>query len=195
VEFYPFDDAYLRRLQEDDPATQAHFVAYFSKLLRIKVGKRRLPADEGRDVEQETFLRVLLAVRKGEIQHAERLGAYVNSTCSNILQEIFRENERNQYVDVDTVDVPDSGAGLESKMISDETQKAVHKAMGKLSGRDKKILTAVLDGSDKDVTCRELEVDRDYLRVLTHRAIGNFKQEYQGKKGPRGSGHAAGTSL
>src|SRR5690349_11198640 len=31
VELYPFDEAYLRRLQAHDPATESHFVYYFDE--------------------------------------------------------------------------------------------------------------------------------------------------------------------
>ena len=32
------------------------------------------------------------------------------------------------------------------------------------------------EGRDKDQICRDLEVDRDYLRVLLHRAKNHFRE-------------------
>ena len=41
------------------------------------------------------------------------------------------------------------------------------------------LLKAVfLDERDRDEVCRELGVERDYLRVLLHRAKQEFKTEY-----------------
>ncbi len=41
------------------------------------------------------------------------------------------------------------------------------------------LLKAVfLDERDRDEVCREFGVDRDYLRVLLHRAKQEFKTEY-----------------
>jgi RNA polymerase sigma-70 factor, ECF subfamily len=45
--------------------------------------------------------------------------------------------------------------------------------------RDSSILKAVfLDERDREEICREIGVDREYLRVLLHRAKQDFKAEY-----------------
>lgn len=191
VEFYPFDEEYLRRLQEGDSATQDHFVHYFAGILRIKVRSRTLSADAMRDVQQETLLRVLLAIRLNEVRQPERLGAYVNSTCNNVLREHYREVSKNHCVDLDGVDVPDGGADLEGNMIAHERDKAVRAVLKKLSDKDSAVLRALLQERDKEEICRELGVDRGYLRVLTHRAIRNFKDQYEVRKVSRRFGRVA----
>ena len=40
-----------------------------------------------------------------------------------------------------------------------------------------------LDERDRDEVCREFGVDRDYLRVLLHRAKQEFKNEYVKRMG------------
>jgi len=48
-----------------------------------------------------------------------------------------------------------------------------------LEPRDRLLLKAVfLDERDRDEVCREFGVERDYLRVLLHRAKQEFKIEY-----------------
>jgi RNA polymerase sigma-70 factor, ECF subfamily len=48
-----------------------------------------------------------------------------------------------------------------------------------LPARDRSLLKAVfLDERDRDEVCREFGVDREYLRVLLHRAKQDFKIEY-----------------
>jgi RNA polymerase sigma-70 factor (ECF subfamily) len=186
VELYSFDEKYLQLLAQGDRATQEHFVAYFKRLLRIKLRGRKLGSADIEDVQQETLLRVLVAVRSDDVRHAERLGPYVNSVCNNVLKEKYRDIVRNHHVDLDSVDVADGGADLEGGMIAKEKAKMVHKTLGKLPARDQKILEAVLQGRDKDQICQELGIDRGYLRVLTHRASTNFKEYY--KKAGRGAG-------
>ena len=45
--------------------------------------------------------------------------------------------------------------------------------------RDRSLLKAVfLDERDREEICREFGVDREYLRVLLHRAKQDFKIEY-----------------
>jgi RNA polymerase sigma-70 factor, ECF subfamily len=191
VEFYSFDENYLRLLRQGDRATQEHFVAYFTRLLRIKLRSRKLTQADIEDVHQETLLRVLVAVRTKVVQQPERLGPYVNSVCNNVLHETYRGIVRNHHVDLDSVDVPDCGADLEGGMIAKEKVKMVHKTLDKLTARDQTILRAVLQGRDKDQVCQELGIERGYLRVLTHRASASFKEQYKKRNGSSGTGRAA----
>jgi len=53
-----------------------------------------------------------------------------------------------------------------------------------LSVRDRGLLKAVfLDERDRDEVCVEFGVDREYLRVLLHRAKQEFKTEYVKRMG------------
>jgi RNA polymerase sigma-70 factor (ECF subfamily) len=64
-------------------------------------------------------------------------------------------------------------------VISDDTRKVVRHILDGLNERDRNLLQAVfLDERDKDEICAELGVDRDYLRVLLHRAKGSFRTMY-----------------
>jgi RNA polymerase sigma-70 factor (ECF subfamily) len=48
-----------------------------------------------------------------------------------------------------------------------------------LPERDRRLLREVfLEERDKDEVCRDFGVDRDYLRVLLHRAKQSFKSLY-----------------
>ena len=86
MQFQEFDDSYLERLRAGDFRTQEHFVAYFSELIQIKLRSRLQSPQDIEDVRQETFVRVLTALRnEGGIRQADRLGPYVNSTCNNVL--------------------------------------------------------------------------------------------------------------
>jgi RNA polymerase sigma-70 factor, ECF subfamily len=186
VDLYPFDDRYMERLRRRDRETQNHFAGYFGGLLRAKLRTRRVSEHVISDLQQETFLRVLDAIRTGEVRQPDRLGAYVNSVCNHVLLEYFRDVAREQHDDVDSVDVPDNGADLEARMITDEETQSVRATMDRLSERERAVLRGILLERDKDEMCRELDVDRGYLRVLTHRAMGTFRELINENKGPNG---------
>src|SRR5215831_14591260 len=107
VDFYSFDAEYLRRLRERDQATETHFVSYFEKRLQVKLRSRGFTGATLEDISQTTFLRVLKAVREETVLFPERFGAYVSSVCDHVIQEQYRDNARNQHLDVDAMDVPD----------------------------------------------------------------------------------------
>ena len=55
----------------------------------------------------------------------------------------------------------------------------VRRVLDGLAERDRSLLRAVfLEERDKDEVCTELGVDRDYLRVLLHRAKASFRTSY-----------------
>jgi len=100
VDFFAFDKAYAERLRNGDPATEHHFFVYFDTLLNIKLRSRRISFDKVEDLKQDTFVRVIAAVRKeGGVRQPDRFGAFVNSICNNILLEYYRSLGKNQEID------------------------------------------------------------------------------------------------
>jgi RNA polymerase sigma-70 factor (ECF subfamily) len=70
--------------------------------------------------------------------------------------------------------------------ISDDTRALVRDVLDGLNERDRGLLRAVfLEDRDKDEVCSELGVDRDYLRVLLHRAKGSFRVVYSKRTGDK----------
>ena len=99
MQFQTFDESYVERLRAGDFRTQEHFVAYFSELLQLKLRSRLHSPQAIEDVRQETFARVLAALRGGKIRQPERLGAYVNSMCNNVLLEHYRASQRDSSLE------------------------------------------------------------------------------------------------
>src|ERR1039458_111847 len=65
-----------------------------------------------------------------------------------------------------------------------ETEKKVLEVLDQLSERDRRLLREVfLEERDKDEVCRDFGVDREYLRVLLHRAKQSFKSVYLKRTG------------
>ena len=65
-------------------------------------------------------------------------------------------------------------------MVSKQSAERVRKILAALPPRDRDLLRAVfLEEQDKDAVCRAIGVDRNYLRVLLHRAKDKFKALYE----------------
>jgi len=183
VEFYAFDEAYYQRLRNGDPETEHHFVCYFSDLILIKLRSRLLPSDTIQEIQQETFARVLVALRKDAgLQKPDRLGAFVNSVCNNVMREHFRSNSRHDQLEGSFLDPPDHRADLDSVLVSQQAKSHVRRVLEQLPERDREVLREVFledEIGDRDQLCERLGIDRDYLRVLLHRAKKNFKSLYE----------------
>jgi hypothetical protein len=62
----------------------------------------------------------------------------------------------------------------------------VRRVIETLPERDADILRSVfLEREDKDAICRRFDIDRDYLRVLLHRAKKVFRTQYLRRKSGR----------
>ena len=175
VDFYSFDAEYLRRLQARDPATEGHFASYFGKRLQIKLRSRGFATAVLEDISQETFYRVLIAVRDGAVLHPERFGAYVNSVCDNVILEKYREHARNQHLDVDAMDLPDGKTNLEAMVLRKEKRAIVDGILAQMTPKKRNMLRALLfEQLDRSELCARFKVKSDYLRVLLFRAKEDF---------------------
>jgi len=180
VQFHSFDEAYVERLRAGDVRTQEHFGAYFSALIHVKLRSRLQSREAIEDVRQETFVRFYAALRDGKILHPERLGSFVNSVCNNVLLEHYRGNARQDSLDDDEQrELPAVATDLLGILTSKETEQKVREILQQLPERDRRLLRAVfIEEQNKDEVCRDFGVDRDYLRVLLHRAKQSFKALY-----------------
>jgi len=184
LQFQSFDESYVARLRAGDLRTQEHFGAYFSTLIQVKLRSRLQSREAIEDVRQETFARFYVALREGKILHPERLGSFVNSVCNNVLLEHYRAAARHSSLDDDQKDLRASAIDLLGALAAKETEKKVREILDQLSERDRRLLREVfLEERDKDEVCRDFGVDREYLRVLLHRAKQSFKSLYLRKMG------------
>ncbi|MFZ3214817.1 MAG: sigma-70 family RNA polymerase sigma factor [Candidatus Acidiferrales bacterium] len=194
MEFFTFDAAYLQRLRERDFPTEQHFVAYFRKLLVIKLRSRLRASQAVEDIAQETFLRVFKAMSaEGGIRQPERLGAFVNSVCNNVLQEFYRSSAGAEAaLNEDAPETVDQVIDLDGFLVSKETREQVRRVLAQLPEKDRQLLGAIfLEEKEKDQVCRDFGVDREYLRVLLHRAKNNFRVFYEksGREAARPAKH------
>lgn len=181
MDFFAFDKAYVDRLRDGDPETERHFAAYFGRFLRIRLRARRLAPEAIDDAVQETLLRVMRTVHQGGVRRPECFGSFVNSICNNILLEHYRSNAKNQPVDdVHAIEVADKVLDLDGLLVTQETARRVRRILDELPRKDRNILRSLFfDEKEKDTVCLEFGIERDYLRVLVHRAKDKFRVLYE----------------
>ena len=179
MELFAFTREYVERLREGDPSTEQHFVRYFDQLLRIKLRARMLALETVEDLRQETYIRVIVALRKDGIRQPERFGAFVNSICNNVILEFYRSTSRTTSLEESHLEKPDETVDLEGQMVTQQSKERVRQVLDGLPRKDRDLLRALfLEEKDKNEVCQVLGVDRDYLRVLLHRAKDKFKVLY-----------------
>jgi len=178
MHFSAFNEDYVRRLASGDPEVEKHFTAYFGSLLFLKLRTRLRSRQLVDDVRQETFLRVLQVLRKeGGVHNPERLGAFVNSVCNNVLLETFRAAGKHGQAPEDPPDRADPAIDVVTELVSRERKETVRRVLLTLPAKDRDLLRMIfLEERDKSDICEEMKVSGDYLRVLLHRAKSKFRE-------------------
>jgi RNA polymerase sigma-70 factor (ECF subfamily) len=187
LQFHTFDATYVESLCAGDFATQDHFVRYFTELLHLKLRSRLRSPQAIEDVRQETFARVFASLRKGgSLRQPDRLGAFVNTVCNNVLFEHYRASSRSDSLDDEgQPELPATGMDALGHVTAEQLKTKVREILLDIPPRDRDLLNAVfLEERDRDEVCREFGVDREYLRVLLFRAKQEFKTVYLKRVGP-----------
>lgn len=180
---FSFDAEYLERLSAGDPAIEHHFHEYFGELIFIKLRARRYPREAIDDIRQETFLRVIQALRRDGIQDARRIGAYVNSVCNHVAQEYRRADARHPLLEGDPPPLADPSPGADGELISRERREEVRIVLGELTEKNRLILTALyLEEQPLAELCRIFQVDSNYVRVLVFRARTQFRNALEKRR-------------
>lgn len=177
---HEFDRPYLERLIAGDADTERHFTRYFGDLLSLKLRSRLRSREQIEDAKQETFARVLMSLkRKNGVKAPEALGAFVNSVCNNVVFEMYRSGSRTVALEEDFDAADERQPSADSAIAAGESRERVREALLALPQKERDLLTWLFfEGRDKDQVCRELDVDRDYLRVLLHRAKNRFREQF-----------------
>lgn len=177
MQFEPFSSDYVQRLTAGDPETESHFVSYFSELLLIKLRRLVRTRQALDDIRQETFLRVFRVLRQKGLAAPERLGAFVNGVCRNVMVEYYRSAAKHPQLPVNGLDAAGERLDPEAELVTEESKRIVRRILERMRPKDRQILRLVfLDERDKDEVCRICQVDRNHLRVLLHRAKNRFRE-------------------
>ena len=176
MQYHAFTHEYVQRLIHGDADTESHFVRYFSDLLLVKLQRSLRGNAAIDDLRQETFLRVFKVLRRNGLAAPEKIGAFVHGVCNNVLAEHYRETSRLVFADPVT-EAPAHSPSPEAEMQMAERKQRVRQVLDQLPACDRNILHLLfIEERGKDEICRLCGVDRNYLRVLLHRAKNKFRE-------------------
>jgi RNA polymerase sigma-70 factor, ECF subfamily len=187
LEARSLDGNYVRALAAGDGDVQADFADRMGRFLRCKVraNQPRWSAQEVEEAVQETFVRVLDALRNGRLREPDRFAGYISRVCEIVMLEHGRGSRRLTALGPSVEQLPAEANPEEETVRREEVEIARHE-LARMPERDRNILRRLLiGGSDKDEVCREFGVDRNHLRVIIHRAKGRFRSLLEARRGGR----------
>jgi RNA polymerase sigma-70 factor (ECF subfamily) len=172
-----FDSDYVNALRQGEPAIEAHFADYFNPILLRTLRRKVRCAEEARDIRQETLLRVLSAVRRGQgVRHPERFEGFVMGVCNNIVRETYRRQSHSVALATLQEEPAADCPSADALVLTGEIRGKVRRMLSQMNGTEQGILEAMfLDGQNRDEICNKLGVNRNHLRVLLCRAKKRFR--------------------
>lgn len=175
----------VKRIIDGDSAAEAELVAHFKD--RVLHLLRRLTNDPSRvdDFWQGTFYIVIKAIKKGELKHPERLGAFIAKVARFHTIEQMREIRRKAGEDLNNADqVPDpSPSPLEQAEISEKLSD-IRELMEHLLPTDRElILRFYVNEEPKKKICADLQLTSDQFDRKLHRAKKRLRALYHKSKG------------
>jgi RNA polymerase sigma-70 factor (ECF subfamily) len=172
-----FDQLFLNALRDRNADAENFLIAHFSRPIQLKLRARLRSPELVQDAFQEAFMRVLNYFRSGKtLDNPASLPGFIHTMCHNISMEMLRSHTRHDQMFENVREPSDPRLNPESQMVTTERKELVARVLEEMPERDRLLLRRVfLDEEDKDIVCQEFDVDRNYLRVLVHRARTRFK--------------------
>ncbi len=172
---YSFNSDYIGKLAAGDREVEEHFSQYFGSLIDLRLRANPLIGVAAQDIRQETLLRVLRAIRKGDLRKAESLGAYVVAVCRFTLWEHSRANRRYQ-AEEETFERADPSSGPHERTVAKERASLIARVLQRLAPRDRELLQMCFyEDADSSQMCARMRVTPGCLGVLLFRARKRFR--------------------
>ena len=162
-------------LHGDRKALERTVAVYNTKLIYY-IGSTLCAYGEAEDIASEVFLRLL--IKKPRFDREEQLCAWLYKTARNCLLDQLRKKSRELPEEA----LPESGGDAEvlDAILEDERRAALHRALGKLSGIHREVLTLIyFGGLSYGQTATVLKKSEAQIKSLAFRARNSLKDELE----------------
>jgi len=170
------DSAFLAGIQQGQAESEtALYEKYSARVYYLALREAKSPQD-AEDIRAETFLRVLQAIRRGQVRSAEALPAFILGVARNVIRELYARRRRIG----DAVPAADEvliAPSHEEIWIDHEVRIAIQKAIERLSPRERLVLRMLFY---EDLITEEVALQAAIaparVRLVKSRALKHFKE-------------------
>jgi RNA polymerase sigma-70 factor (ECF subfamily) len=167
----------VERIQTSETDGMEELYQLFSKGIRFYLC-RQLGPQELDDKVHDTFVVVVMAIRRGELREPQRLMGFVRTIVRRqVAAHIDRViHTRREQIDIDSsVRIADPRGSPEDAAIFRQRAELIQRVLGELSPRDREILTRFyLREQGQEQICCEMALTETQFRLLKSRAKARF---------------------
>jgi RNA polymerase sigma-70 factor (ECF subfamily) len=130
------------RIREGDASAETELVAEFTQRIFVMALVRTHDREVSRELVQDVLMAVILAVRKGQLQDANKLAAFVHGTAKNLINNRLRNQSQQPPIEPLPNDL--AQAGPVRQLDDGERVRLLHQALERLGPEDREILYMTL---------------------------------------------------
>jgi len=172
----PFDTsagqprALAERIRQGDAPAEAELVHEFSHRIFVMGVVRTHDREAARELVQDVLMAVIGALRKGQLQDADKLPAFVHGTARNLINNQLRTASHTPPVEALPEDLADEN--LVERLEDRERGRLVHHALERLGQEDRRILLMTLvEGCKPGEIAAKLGLSPEVVRTRKLRAL------------------------
>jgi len=158
------------RIRQGDASAETELVAEFTQRVFVMAVVRTHDREVARELVQDVLMAVIIAVRKGHLQDAGKLAAFVHGTARNLINNRLRNQSQQPQMEP----LPDdlTQAGVAEQLDDPERVRLVHQVLERLGPEDRKILHMTLvEGRKPGEIATALGLTPEVVRTRKLRAV------------------------
>jgi len=157
------------RISRGDPAAEAELVREFSHRIFVMGVVRTRDREAARELVQDILMAVIGALRKGQLQDADKLAAFVHGTARNLINNHLRDASHRPPMEPLSEDLAQTSSI--ARLEDAERVRLVHQALERLGQEDRKILWMTLvEGRNSGEIAVALGLSSEVVRTRKLRA-------------------------
>jgi len=158
------------RIRQGDTSAETELVCQFAQRVFVMAVVRTHDREAARELVQDVLMTVIVALRKGQLQDADKLAPFVHGTARNLINNRFRHE--NQQPPMEPLPDDLAQGGLAQQLEHEERTRLVHQALEHLGPEDRTILCMTLvEGRKPGEIADALGLTSEVVRTRKLRAV------------------------
>jgi RNA polymerase sigma factor (sigma-70 family) len=169
----------VQRIRAGDPLAEEELVNNYRRGLLVIATVRTRDREAAQDLAQEILIAVLKALRDGQLREAQKLGAFIQGTARNLINNYLRLRSRRPESDLDSIQEPSTDP-VEDLESADRLWR-IRQELENFSPVDQQILLlSLVDGHSLLEVAKRCKMSHDAVRARRSRMIRKITKKFGG---------------
>lgn len=169
----------VQRIRAGDPLAEEELVNNYRRGLLVIATVRTRDREAAQDLAQEVLIAVLKALRDGQLREAQKLGAFIQGTARNLINNYLRLRSRRPESDLDSIQEPSTDPVKELE--SADRLWRIRQELENFSPVDQQILLlSLVDGHSLLEVAERCKMSHDAVRARRSRMIRKITKKFGG---------------